>query len=73
MKHHDRKEDVEEGVNLAYTSPALFITEGVRAGTWMKEVAYWLAPHGLPSLLYCRIQDHLPKDSTTLNGLEHPP
>ena len=51
-----------------------------RAGTWRKElmqrpwrdVAYWIAPHGLLSLLSYRIQDHQPRNGTTYNGLGPP-
>jgi hypothetical protein len=31
--------------------------------------AYWLAPHGLPSLLSYRTQSHQPKDGTAHNEL----
>ena len=31
--------------------------------------AYWLAPHGLLSLLSYRTQDHQPKDGSTQNGV----
>lgn len=62
----------EERVNLAYTFPSLFPTEGNQdknsnwAGNWRPETtqrlwsstAYWLAPHGLLSLLSFKTQDH---------------
>jgi hypothetical protein len=35
---------------------------------WMG-AAYWLSLHGLLSLLSYRIQNHLPRDSTTHHGL----
>ena len=70
----------KERVYLAYISMLLFITEGSqgrnsnRGGTWMQELmqrpwrgaAYWLAHHGLFSLLYYRTQDH------QLRKLHHP-
>ena len=63
---------MEGRVYLAYISKALFIIEGksrqnsTRAGTWRQELmqrpwkdaAYWLAHHGLFSLLSYRTQDH---------------
>ena len=38
-----------------------------------REAAYWLASHGLLSLLSYRTQDHQPKDGTTHHGLNPPP
>jgi hypothetical protein len=35
--------------------------------------AYWVAPHGLHSLLSYRTQDDQPRDGTTHNGLGPPP
>jgi hypothetical protein len=35
----------------------------------MEDAAYWLAPHGLLSLLSYRTQDHQPRNTTTHNGL----
>jgi hypothetical protein len=35
--------------------------------------AYWLALHGLLSLLSYRTQDHQPRDGTTHSGLGPPP
>jgi hypothetical protein len=60
-----KKQIKEERVSLAYTFVSLFITKRSQdsnsnsAGTWGQEViqrpwrgaAYWLAPHGLLSLL----------------------
>jgi hypothetical protein len=60
-----------ERVYLAYISIMLFIFEGSqdrnsnRVGTWRQELmqrlwrgtSYWLAPHGLLSLLSYRTQD----------------
>ena len=48
-----------------------------RAKNWRQELmqrpwrgaAYWLAPHGLVSLISYKIQDHQPRDGTTHNGL----
>ena len=39
----------------------------------MEGAAYWLAPHGLLSLLFYRTQDHQPRDGPTHNGLGPPP
>ena len=33
-----------------------------------RDVPYWLASSGFPSLLSYRTQDHQPRDSTTQNG-----
>ena len=66
---------------MTFVFISLFIIKGSqdrnssRAGTWRKDAeamegaAYWLAPHGLLSLLSYRTQDHQPKDGTTHNGL----
>ena len=51
-------------------------SKAVKAGTWRQELmqrpwrcaAYWLAPHGLLSLLSFRCQDHQPRNGTTHNG-----
>ena len=65
---------MEERVYSAYTSTALFITEGSqnrnssRAGNWRQELiqqpwkgaAYWLAPHGLLSLLLIKLRTTSP-------------
>jgi hypothetical protein len=67
---------------LAHASISLFIIKGsqvrnsIRPGTWRQELmrrpwrcaAYWLAPHGLLSLLSFRCQDHQPRNGTTHNG-----
>jgi len=50
------------------------------AGSWRQEliqkpwrgIAYWLAPHGLFSLLSYRTQDYLPRDGITHKGLGPP-
>ena len=77
------KMQVREGrVYSAYTSTLLFTTRGSqdrnshRAGTWRPELmqspwrgaAYWLAPHGLLSLLSYRTQDYQPSNGATHNG-----
>ena len=81
-----RKQVGEGRVYLAYTSILLFITEGSqdrnsnKAGTWRQELmqrpwkgaAYWLAPHGLLSLLSNRPQHNQPRDGTTYNRLALP-
>jgi hypothetical protein len=70
-EHHDQKASWREK-DLAYTSTLLFIIEGSRGRntsscrTWRQELtqkawrdaAYWLAPHGLLSLISYRSQDH---------------
>ena len=38
-----------------------------------RSAAYWLAPHGLLSLLSDRTQDHLPRVCPTHNGRGPPP
>jgi hypothetical protein len=74
---------VEERVYLAYTSISLFIIKerqdrnSNRAGNWRQELmqrpwrgaGYWLALHGLFSLLSYRTQDYQPRDDTTHSGL----
>jgi hypothetical protein len=81
-----KEQVVEESVYLAYISILLFIIEvsqdgnSNRAGTWRQELmqkpwrgaAYWLAPHGLFSLLSYRTQDHQSRDGPTHNGLGPP-
>jgi len=61
---------------LAYTFTTPFIVEGSqdrntnRTGTWKQElmqrawrdVAYWLVPHGLHSLISYRTQEHQCRD-----------
>ena len=44
---------------------------GTEAET-MEVAAYWLAPHGLLSLLSYITQDHLPRDGTAHSGLSPP-
>lgn len=80
-------EQVGKGkVYLAYTSRSLFIIKGSqdrntnKAGARRQEltqkpwrgVAYWLAHHGLLSLLSHRTQDHQPRHGITHNGLGPP-
>jgi hypothetical protein len=87
MKHYDQRQVGEENVYLASTSTTLFIIAGSQdrnsnwAGTWRQELrqrpwkgaAYWLALHGLLSLLSNRIQNHQPRDNgTTHSGLGLP-
>jgi hypothetical protein len=81
-----KKQVGEERVYSAYTSTLLFITKGSqdrnshRAGNWRQELkqrpwrgdAYWLALHGLLSLLSYRVQDYQPRDGTTYNVLGPP-
>ena len=58
MRHHDKKQVGVERVYLAYSPTSQVPTED-RTGTWRQElkqkswrdVPYWLAPHGLLSLL----------------------
>jgi hypothetical protein len=83
MKHHNQKQTKKARVNLVYTSRSQSITEGSqgrksnRAGTCEQELmqrpqmdaAYWLAPHGLLSLLPYRTEDPLPRGGPTHNGL----
>ena len=38
-----------------------------------RDAAYWLAPHGLLSLLSYRNLDHQPRDGITHNSLGPPP
>ena len=80
-KHHDQRASWVERVYLAYTSALLFITKGSqdrssnRAGTWRQELMqrlwkdgdYWLASHGLYSLLSYRTQDHQPREGWITN------
>jgi len=81
-----KKQVGKERVYLAFTSTSLFIIEesqdrnSSRAGTWRQElmqrpwrdVAYWLAPRDLLTLLSYRTQDHQLRDGTTYNGLDPP-
>jgi hypothetical protein len=81
-RHHDQRASWEAWVYLADTSISLFIIGGSqgrsknRAETWRQElmqrprrgVAYWLAPHGLLSLLSYRIQDHQPMVAPSIMG-----
>jgi hypothetical protein len=69
-----------ERVYLAYTSQCLS-SKDIETGTWRQELmqkswrdaAYWLSPHGLPSLPFCRTQAHQSKDDTIYNnGLDLP-
>ena len=83
IKHHNQKELGEERVYLYYISILYSVIEGSqdrntsRAGTWRQELtqrsaAYWLALHGLLSLLSYRTPDHQPRDGPTRNGLGLP-
>jgi hypothetical protein len=62
VKHHDQKQFGKERPTLSNLCSSL---KEVRAGTWKQElvqrpwraVAYWLAHHGLLSLLSYRAQD----------------
>ena len=65
---------------MDYPSTVLFITEGSQdrnsksknllAGADAEAMEeYWLAPHGLLSLLSYNTQDHQSRDVTTYNGL----
>ena len=76
----------KERVYLPNIYISLFIAEGSqdrnsnRAGTWRQELmqrpwriaVYWVASHGLLSLLSYRTQDHQPRDGTTHNGSDPP-
>ena len=46
---------------------------GVGADEAMEGAVYWLASHGLLSLLSYRTQDHHPRDGTTHSGLGSSP
>ena len=85
-EHHDQIELGKKGFiqfTILYYSPSLreVRTNRNRAGTWRQELmqwpwrsaAYWLAPHGLLSLLSDRTQDHLPRVCPTHNGRGPPP
>ena len=80
-RHCDLKQAEEDRVYLADTSDHSPSLKQVRAGTWRQELmqkpwrgaAYWLALHGLLSLLSYRTQDHQPRDGPTHNGLGPPP
>ena len=82
MKQHDQTQLGEERVCLAYASVHHQRKSGqkVRAGTWRQELmqrpwgvaAYWLAPHGLLSLLSYKTQDQQAMNGTTHNGLGSP-
>ena len=79
MRHHDKKQVGVERVYLAYSPTSQVPTED-RTGTWRQElkqkswrdVPYWLAPHGLLSLLSYRTQDHQPKGGPTHSGINSP-
>jgi hypothetical protein len=72
MKHHNQKHTGKEKAYLNWESTSLLIIRGSpdknsasRGGSWRQELmqrlwrdaAYWLAPHGLLSMLPCRTQD----------------
>ena len=85
-KHHDQKASWRRKGLFNLHLTLLFITKGSqdrnshKAGTWRQEwmqkpwrnAAYWLAPHGLFSLLPYRTQDCWPRDDTIHNGLGPP-
>jgi hypothetical protein len=78
MKTMTKKQVGEKGIYLANASTLLFIIEGSQgrnsnmAESWRQELmqkpwrgaAYWLASHGLLSLLSYRTQDHQSRDGT---------
>ena len=78
MKTMTKKQVGEKGFYLAHASTLLFIIEGSQgrnsnmAESWRQELmqkpwrgaAYWLASHGLLSLLSYRTQDHQSRDGT---------
>jgi hypothetical protein len=78
----NKKKVGEERIYSAYPfTEASQDRNSSRAGTWRQELmqrlwrvtAYWLAPHGLLSLLSYRTKDHQPRDGTTHNELDPPP
>jgi hypothetical protein len=86
IKYQHQKQVKEKRVCLAYDVTPLFTVEGSQdrnphgAGAWRQEMmqrpqkfaAYWLAPHGLLSLLSYRTQNHQPRVGTTHSGLSSP-
>ena len=83
MKHHDLKATWggEGRFGLHFHITVSQDRHPNRAGTWRQELmqrpwrgaAYWLAPHGLLSLLSYRNLDHQPRDGITHNSLGPPP
>jgi hypothetical protein len=83
IKYYDQKASWEEKVNFVYASTSIFIIQGRQdrdlnmAGTWRQELmqsswrgtVYWLALHGLLSLVSYRNKDHQPRESTSYNRL----
>jgi len=78
----NKKQVGEERVYSAYTSTLLFITKGsqdwnssrkqeLMQRPW-RDVTYWLAFHGLLSLLSYRTQNNQPRDGTTHKGPFNP-
>jgi len=76
-KHHDPKHLGEGRVCLSLHFDIICSTTELKAGTGRQELkqrpwritAYWLASHGLLSLLSCRTEDHQPRDGATHSGL----
>lgn len=56
--HHQRKAGQEPGAGADAEA--------------REDTAYWLAPHGLFSLLYYSTQDHQPRGGPTYKGLKRP-
>ena len=64
IKHHDKKEFVEEIFLSAFNSQVSLLLREVRAGTGVL-----FTPHGLLSLLSYTAQNHLPSSHTIHSGL----
>ena len=60
-------QSIIKGIQDMNSSRAETWRQGLMQRPW-KGAAYWLAPHGLLSLLSYRTQDHQPRDGTTHNG-----
>jgi hypothetical protein len=66
MKHRGQELLGEERVYFAHSSTSQFIIKSSKGRIWRQELmqrpwrdtAYWLAPHGLLSLLSYKTQDH---------------
>jgi hypothetical protein len=79
MKHHDEKQHREGWfISLTVLHLSSEVRNSNRSGIWRQELmqsplrdaTYWLAPHGLFSLLPYRTQeDYRPREGTTQNGL----
>ena len=71
------KEKVISGWCLPYITEGSQDRNSNKAGTWRQELmerpwrnaAYWLAPHGLLSLLSYSTQDHQPRSGTAHSAL----